>query len=119
MAFTRRQDGMDTFAVITTDPNELPAERTGHDRMPVIIKRHDYQRWLEPSDEAHPTTDLLRPFDSEKMKAWPIDRRVNNARNNEPALWEPMTEEDFPEKPKAGKEPKAEADEGGQLDMFD
>ena len=53
------------------------------------------------------------------MKAWPIDRRVNNARNNEPALWEPMTEEDFPEKPKAGKEPKAEADEGGQLDMFD
>jgi putative SOS response-associated peptidase YedK len=41
---------MDSFAVITTEPNELLVEKTGHDRMPVIIKRQDYQRWLEPGD---------------------------------------------------------------------
>ena len=46
----RSPDGktqMDTFAVITTEPNGLLVEKTGHDRMPVIIRRQDYQRWLE------------------------------------------------------------------------
>src|ERR1700755_1235878 len=50
----RSPDGksqMDTYAVITTEPNELVVEKTGHDRMPVIIKRQDYQRWLAPGDE--------------------------------------------------------------------
>jgi putative SOS response-associated peptidase YedK len=32
---------MDTFAIITTEPNELLTEKTGHDRMPVIIKSAD------------------------------------------------------------------------------
>jgi hypothetical protein len=54
------------------------------------------------------------------MKAWQLNRRVNNVRNNEPALWEPLTEEDFPEKPMPARMPKAKAksDEDGQLDMF-
>lgn len=55
---------------ITTDPNELLAEKTGHDRMPVIIKKQDYQRWLEPGGKERPPLDLIRPFDSDKMKAW-------------------------------------------------
>jgi len=115
-----RKTEMDTFAVITTDPNELLAEKTGHDRMPIIINKQDYQRWLEPSDKAHPPIDLLRPFDSDQMKAWRLDRRVNNVRNNEPALWEPLTEEDFPENPKPAKKarPAKRVDESGQLDMF-
>jgi putative SOS response-associated peptidase YedK len=33
-----------TFAIITTDANELVAEI--HDRMPVILSRYDYARWL-------------------------------------------------------------------------
>jgi putative SOS response-associated peptidase YedK len=64
-----RKSEMDTFAIITTEPNELLVEKTGHDRMPVIIKRPDYQRWLEPDNEARPPIDLIRPFDSDKMKA--------------------------------------------------
>jgi putative SOS response-associated peptidase YedK len=93
---------MDTFAVITTEPNELLVENTGHDRMPVIIKRADYQRWLEPVADKRPPVDLLRPFDSEKMKAWRVDSRINNVRNNEPSLTEPLKDD----------EP------GGQLGMF-
>ena len=68
----RSPDGkswMDTFAIVTTELNELLAEKTGHDRMPVVIKRADYQRWLEPGNEERPPIDLIRPFDSEKMKA--------------------------------------------------
>ena len=33
-----------TFAIITTDANELVADI--HDRMPVILAPDDYQRWL-------------------------------------------------------------------------
>jgi len=69
---------MDTFAIITTEPNELIVEKTGHDRMPVIVKRQDYQRWLEPRDLQRPPMDLVRPFDSDKMKAWRVDPKINN-----------------------------------------
>jgi putative SOS response-associated peptidase YedK len=101
----RSPDGktqMDTFAIITTEPNELLVEKTGHDRMPVIIKRQDYQRWLEPGNNEQPPVDLLRPFDSEKMKAWRVDQRVNNVRNDDASLTEPLKDEN----------------EGGQLGMF-
>jgi putative SOS response-associated peptidase YedK len=42
-----------TFAIITTDANELVADI--HDRMPVILSRSDYARWLSEEDaEASP-----------------------------------------------------------------
>ena len=41
---------MRTFAIITTDANELVAEI--HDRMPLILAPTDYSRWL--SDEPDP-----------------------------------------------------------------
>jgi putative SOS response-associated peptidase YedK len=104
---------MDTFAVITTEPNELLVEKTGHDRMPVIIKRSDYQRWLEPGNEEQPPVNLIRPFDSDKMKAWRVARRINNVRNNEPSLSEPV--KDNGEERKDG----SKTDESGQLGMFD
>lgn len=106
---------MDTFAIITTEPNELLSEKTGHDRMPVIIKRQDYQRWLEPGNEERPPVDLIRPFDSDKMKAWRLDRRVNNVRINDPSLADPVTEDVLPpEKPKR----KQKEDDSGQMGMF-
>ena len=94
---TKAGDGkaeMDTFAVITVEPNELLAEKTGHDRMPLIVKLADYQRWLEPGGEERPPVDLLRPYDADKMKAWRVDTRINNAKNNDPTLSEPVKEEE-------------------------
>ena len=46
-----------TFAIITTDSNELVAEI--HNRMPVILAPADYARWL--GGEPDPR-DLMRPF---------------------------------------------------------
>ena len=88
-----RKSQMDTFAIVTTEPNELLIDKTGHDRMPVIIERKDYQRWLEPGDENRPPIDLVRPFDAEKMRAWRVDQRINNVRNNGPELREPKQDE--------------------------
>lgn len=89
-----RRVEMDTFAVITTEPNELVAAKTGHDRMPIIIERWDHQRWLEPRPFEQPPIDLIRPYDSDQMKAWRVDRRINNVRNNEASLGKPIQDDD-------------------------
>lgn len=77
-------DPLETFTILTTDPNEL-AEQL-HDRMPVILERRDYQRWMEPCDPARPPVDLLRPYPAEKMRLWAVSDRVGNVRNDDPGL---------------------------------
>ena len=78
-------DWIRTFAIITTDSNELVAEI--HDRMPVIIAPSDYARWL--SDEPDPR-DLMRPFPAGLMRMWPISTRVNKPENDDPSIVEPI-----------------------------
>src|SRR6266566_263289 len=51
-----------TFTIITTAPNEVVAPL--HDRMPVILARSDYDRWL--GDEADPAL-LIRPYPPDEM----------------------------------------------------
>ena len=75
---------LETFTILTTDPNEV-AEKI-HDRMPVILDSRDYNRWMDPGDPDRPPIDLLRPYPAEKMRAWPVDNRVGNVRNNDPLL---------------------------------
>jgi putative SOS response-associated peptidase YedK len=79
---------LETFTVITTAPNELMEPI--HNRMPVILHRQDYARWLKPGDPANLPVDLLRPYPAEEMKAWPVGNDVGNVRNNRPELIEPL-----------------------------
>ncbi|ANL73013.1 hypothetical protein AMC83_CH03058 [Rhizobium phaseoli] len=69
------------FAIVTCAANKLVG--TIHDRMPVILHRKDYQRWL--SSEPDPS-DLMKPFDAEAMTMWPIARRASIARNVGPEI---------------------------------
>ena len=73
--------------VITTDTNDLLAPI--HNRMPVILAPEDWPAWLgeTPVDEAA-LKALLRPYPSEGMHLWPVDKRVGNVRNNDPGLVE-------------------------------
>jgi putative SOS response-associated peptidase YedK len=77
--------GHRTFAIITTDANELVAEI--HDRMPLILASTDYARWL--SEEPDPG-NLMRPFPAEPMRMWPIPTRVNKPENDDPSIVEPI-----------------------------
>jgi putative SOS response-associated peptidase YedK len=43
---------LQSFTIITTDPNELTA--TVHNRMPVILKPSEYERWLSRSEGEKP-----------------------------------------------------------------
>jgi len=75
---------LETFTILTTSPNEIM--KPIHNRMPVILEPGDYARWLSPGDQAKPPVELLRPFPAEQMRAWPVNSRVGNVRNNDPRL---------------------------------
>ena len=85
--------GVDTFAIITVKPNKLVAERTGHNRMPLVVGKRHWQRWLEPGDPDQPPVDLLRPYSSECMTAWRTDEKINDVKNNGPDLGEPIIDD--------------------------
>jgi len=72
---------LQSFTIITTEPNELTA--TVHNRMPVILKPRDYDRWLSCADTERLPADLLRPYDADRMTRHPVDPRVGNVKNNE------------------------------------
>lgn len=78
---------LDTYTIITTDPNELM--EPFHDRMPAILAPSDYQRWLGLAEPPHLPIDLLRPFPAKEMKTWKVRKAVGNVRNNSPELLKP------------------------------
>jgi len=81
-------ESRETYAVITTVPNELM--ESIHNRMPVILHPNDYDRWMAPADPAQLPVDLLRPYEADGMKAWKVGSDVGNVRNNRPELAEPI-----------------------------
>lgn len=76
---------MRTFTIITTDANELV--QPIHNRMPVIIGRENYAAWLgEESVDERRLLDILKPFPSERMEAYPVGLAINSVANDEPSL---------------------------------
>jgi len=55
-------EGVETCTIITTAANE--AIRKLHDRMPVVLRHEDEERWLDPKATGK---ELLVLFDSEAM----------------------------------------------------
>ncbi len=50
----------------------------------------NYGVWLDPGfEEKEALTDLLRPYPSDGMEAYPVSRRVNKPSNNEPSVVQP------------------------------
>ncbi|KKZ87166.1 SOS response-associated peptidase [Rhizobium phaseoli] len=70
-----------TFAIATCAPNGMIS--TIHNRMPVVLRPEDYERWLSADPDPR---DLLQPFDAEAMTMWPIARRISNVRNGGPEV---------------------------------
>jgi len=76
-----------TCTIITTSPNTLMAPI--HNRMPVIIPPDTYREWLDPTQtDGHQAARLLLPFPADQMAVYPVSRRVNNVRIDEPGLIE-------------------------------
>ncbi len=78
---------IDSFSILTIGPNELMANI--HNRMPVILSRKDEETWLSENNE-DVLKNLLKPFPSEEMTAYPISKLVNSAANDTPQILEPV-----------------------------
>jgi putative SOS response-associated peptidase YedK len=83
---SREGERIETCTIVTTEANELLQHV--HDRMPVILAPGDYDRWLDV-DEKDPA-DLIRPFASAVMLAYPVSARVSSPKNDDPGLIEPI-----------------------------
>jgi putative SOS response-associated peptidase YedK len=77
--------------LLTTGPNELMAPI--HDRMPVIVAREEYDRWLDPRTPPGEIEKLLRPFPADAMEARPVSPVVNNPKTDQPECIDGITEE--------------------------
>ena len=61
-----------------------------HDRMPVILPQRDQEAWLDPKNEnTKALQEMLVPYPSEEIRAYPVSTRVSNAKNEGPELIEP------------------------------
>ena len=67
--------------ILTTEPNELMTPI--HNRMPVIIDPQDYSMWLDPGPNPQDALHLMRPYEAQKMAAYPVSTAVNNPRNED------------------------------------
>jgi len=81
---------LDTCTIVTTEANSLL--RAVHSRMPVIVPPDAYEAWLDPATED--VEPLLASFDARAMRYWPVSTRVNNVRNDDAALIEPVAAND-------------------------
>jgi putative SOS response-associated peptidase YedK len=87
----RDEDGREiqTYTIITTEPNELMEDI--HDRMPVILRREGEETWIDPEIKDKVRLEsLLVPYPAEEMEAYPVSLMVNNPRNNNDSLVEPV-----------------------------
>lgn len=76
----------ESFTILTTTPNE----RVGllHDRMPVILHKHNEKLWL---DGDVPPNELLKlPYPEDLMNMYAVSTDVNKAVNNHQDLILPM-----------------------------
>ena len=78
-----------SFTIITTGPNELMARI--HDRMPAIIPREHYARWLDPAlQDPAQIQPMIASYPAGELQAIPVGRQINNARNRGAELIAPV-----------------------------
>ncbi len=78
---------LETCTILTTEPNSLV--KSLHKRMPVIIPREVYDKWLDPATDKAALLKMLRPFPAKELIAYPVSRKVNNPAQDIPELVEP------------------------------
>jgi putative SOS response-associated peptidase YedK len=70
-----------TFAIITTEPNELVEPI--HNRMPVILEGKSADAWLDETLSEEDAFNLLQPFPSEKMEMIAAPKPPRKKQNTE------------------------------------
>ncbi|GAA1398125.1 SOS response-associated peptidase [Luteococcus peritonei] len=78
-----------TCTVITTQATDELGHI--HDRMPMQVRRRDWDHWLDPGlTDPLAAHDLLHVPGPQEMTAWAVSRLVSNVRNDGPELVQPV-----------------------------
>ena len=72
------RDELLSCSIVTTDANSLM--QTIHQRMPVILRTEEYDRWLHGAPEA--AAELMVPFAATPMEAYAVTKLVNSPHHN-------------------------------------
>ncbi len=85
---TEREDQEGT-QLPTTTPNAVTSPV--HDRMPVILDRDSYDKWLDPGmTNVEAVSEMLKPFDPLAMRCYPVGARVNHVANDDEGCSTPV-----------------------------
>jgi putative SOS response-associated peptidase YedK len=80
---------MKTCSILTTSPNAVT--QAVHDRMPVILDPDAYDLWLDPGmTNVDAASDLLKPFDAQQMRGFPVSTRINHVANDDEECSKPV-----------------------------
>jgi putative SOS response-associated peptidase YedK len=67
-----------TFSVITTEANPLMAQiHNAKKRMPVILPMDNEKNWIDNNLKKTDIESFLKPYNEEKMEAYPVDRSIS------------------------------------------
>jgi putative SOS response-associated peptidase YedK len=78
---------IDSFTIVTTEANALL--RPLHPRMPVILPAAHCTSWIDPDASLESLKPLLAPAEDDLLRYFPVSKRVNSARIDEPDLADP------------------------------
>ncbi len=81
---TEKNQIIETFTIITVKANQLVD--IIHNRMPAILFEDEEKIWIDEGIKTADALELLKPYPSELMYAYPVSTRINNVRNNSPEL---------------------------------
>jgi putative SOS response-associated peptidase YedK len=77
---------LETCTIVTTDANRALAPL--HDRMPVVLGKADWQRWLDAATSIESCLSFARNV--QEFTARPVGTGVNDPRRDDAALVEPL-----------------------------
>lgn len=87
-AWTDGVTRLETFAVLTTGPNDVM--RPLHSRMPVMLGRSDFAEWLTPEEmDAGRLAAVCAPCDASMMEAVEVSTWVNSPAHDDARCIEP------------------------------
>jgi len=76
-----KEEEIKSFTILTTVANSLLNQL--HDRMPVILKKKDEERWLDLNvQDPNLLEPLLTPYSAQEMKLFEVSSIVNSWKND-------------------------------------
>jgi putative SOS response-associated peptidase YedK len=86
---TKTGEEISSFSIITTFANQL-MQKIPHHRSPVILHRSMESEWLNSKTPLSDITQMLEPYDSNLMNAYPISAEIKNPKANSLKLIKPV-----------------------------